>query len=202
LILVARSTDKLELLCKELEQQKFIKNAHKPTFCHLDITELCNLEEGNLKNKILNLTSHSINGKNIDVLVCCAGLSNRGSIDKTHVSIFRQLFEVFYLLKKIFLIFYHNQVNFFGFVYLVKYLLNFIPNDGAIISINSIQGRVALPYRAPYSCSKHASQAFFDSLRGEERPELHILTVNAGYINVRIFCYLIIINPEVFIIIF
>jgi len=46
---------------------------------------------------------------------------------------------------------------------------------------------VALPYRAPYSCSKHASLAFFDSLRGEERPNLHILNVNAGYVNVGFF---------------
>ncbi|KAL7074461.1 hypothetical protein ACQ4LE_006878 [Meloidogyne hapla] len=165
-ILVARSVDKLELLCKELEQQQF-NNLHKPTFYQLDITEFVNLEEEKCKNKILNLLTHSINGKSIDVLICSAGLSNRGSIDKTPTSIFRELMEV----------------NFFGFIYIIKTLLNFIPNDGAIVSINSIQGRVALPYRAPYSCSKHASLAFFDSLRGEERPNLHILTVNAGYIN-------------------
>lgn len=181
LILAARSVDKLESLCKELEQKQQIKKCNKPTFCHLDIAEFVNLEEEVLRNKILNLLS---NEKTIDVLVCCAGLSNRGSIAKTPISIFRQLMEVYFNFLNFNFI---KKINFFGFIYVIKTLLSFISNGGAIISINSVQGRVALPYRAPYSCSKHASLAFFDSLRGEERPDLHILSVNAGYVNVNFF---------------
>ncbi|KAL3072628.1 hypothetical protein niasHS_017602 [Heterodera schachtii] len=166
LILVARSIDRLKALCAELIKwgdENGVENANLPVFRYLDISEL----NGDGMEQIRELCECSIDGKTIDVLVNNAGLSSRGSCDETSMEVYRRLMEV----------------NFFGFVAITKSLLGYIPDDGAILNINSIQGRVALPYRSPYSCSKHAIQAFFDSLRGEERPQLQILTVNAGYIN-------------------
>uniref|UniRef100_A0A915DUQ6 Uncharacterized protein n=1 Tax=Ditylenchus dipsaci TaxID=166011 RepID=A0A915DUQ6_9BILA len=101
------------------------------------------------------------------VLINNAGVSNRGSCQQTSINVQRQVMEV----------------NFFGQAAITKTLLESIPDDGAIVTVNSLQGRVALPYRSAYSASKHAQQAFFDSLRSEERPQLQVLVVNAGYIN-------------------
>uniref|UniRef100_A0A183CDJ5 Tubulin beta chain n=1 Tax=Globodera pallida TaxID=36090 RepID=A0A183CDJ5_GLOPA len=163
LILTARSIDKLKALCGELIQwgeENGIRNVHMPVYRYLDLSEL----NGDGMTQIRELCTFAIDGKTIDVLVNNAGLSSRGSCSETSMTVYRRLMEV----------------NFFGFVAITRALLDCIPDDGAILNINSIQGRVALPYRSPYSSSKHAIQAFFDSLRGEERPQLQILTVNAG----------------------
>ena len=55
-----------------------------------------------------------------------------------------------------------------------------------IINISSLQGCLALPERSAYSASKHALQAFSDSLRAEvrsSRQNLHVMVVNPGYVN-------------------
>nr|CAD2187309.1 unnamed protein product [Meloidogyne enterolobii] len=75
------------------------------------------------------------------------------------------------------------DVNFLGHVAISQRLMDWIPDDGAIVLVSSIVGRVALPYLGAYSASKHAAQGFFDSLRAEDRPQLHILTISVGYVN-------------------
>ena len=61
---------------------------------------------------------------------------------------------------------------------------------GHIVAISSVQGRIAIPDRSSYSASKHAVQAFFDSLRAElstldqasHRP-VDVTVVSPGYIK-------------------
>ncbi|CEF65068.1 Dehydrogenase/reductase SDR family member 7B [Strongyloides ratti] len=118
-------------------------------------------------DSIKDLVKKSITGDKIDVLVNNAGLSNRGSCRDTSLKVQRDVMEI----------------NYFGHVAVTKNLIDFIPDDGAIVVISSLQGRIAIPYRSAYSASKHAIQAFFDSMRGEERPNLQILVVSAGYMN-------------------
>lgn len=156
-ILTARSIDKLKELCDELMAMEGISNPNKPAYKYLDICDTNGFEE------ILAL---SPNGK-IDVLVNNAGLSMRGSCRDTSLKVQRQIMEV----------------NFFGHVAITQAFLDVIPDDGAIIVTSSVQGRIAVPYRSAYSASKHAAQAFFDCLRCEDRPDLQILVVNAGYMN-------------------
>lgn len=56
--------------------------------------------------------------------------------------------------------------------------------DGTIINVSSIQGKIAIPFRASYSASKHALQAFSDSLRAElHQYNINVLTVSPGYIK-------------------
>ncbi|VDN27673.1 unnamed protein product [Cylicostephanus goldi] len=113
------------------------------------------------------LTKLAIDGKTIHVLINNAGLSMRGSIHDTPINIYKQLMDV----------------NFFGHVVVTQKLLDAIPDDGCIIATSSVQGKLPIPYRSAYAASKHAFQAFFDCLRCESRPNLHILTVSAGYMN-------------------
>ena len=54
-----------------------------------------------------------------------------------------------------------------------------------IVNISSLQGCLALPERSAYSASKHALQAFSDSLRAEMRSSGHniqVTVVNPGYV--------------------
>jgi len=141
------------------------QNPHRPVFRYLDLSELNGKDEK--FQQINDLRALSIDGKTIDVLVNNAGVSNRGSCTETSLGVQRQVMEV----------------NFFGHVAVTKTLLDAIPDDGAILTIGSAQSRIAVPYRSAYSASKHAIQAFFDCLRGEERPQLQVLFVNAFYIN-------------------
>merc|ERR1719211_151793 len=55
-----------------------------------------------------------------------------------------------------------------------------------IINVSSLQGCLALPERSAYSASKHALQAFSDSLRAEMRSSsqnVHVMVVNPGYVR-------------------
>jgi len=59
--------------------------------------------------------------------------------------------------------------NYFGPVTLAKGLLPSMISrrTGHILLVNSIQGKLAVPFRTSYAASKHAVQAFFDCLRAE-----------------------------------
>lgn len=59
--------------------------------------------------------------------------------------------------------------------------------SGHIISISSIQGLVALPERSAYSASKHALQAFSDSLRAEvAKHNIDVTIISPGYIKTQL----------------
>jgi len=55
---------------------------------------------------------------------------------------------------------------------------------GLIVNISSLQGRIAIPHRAAYAASKHALQAWSDSLRAELASEgVNVLVVSPGYVK-------------------
>lgn len=56
--------------------------------------------------------------------------------------------------------------------------------SGQIVCVSSIQGKFSLPHRSAYAASKHAVQAFCDSLRAEvAENNIKVLCVSPGYIN-------------------
>lgn len=56
--------------------------------------------------------------------------------------------------------------------------------SGHVVCVGSVQGKFALPHRSSYSASKHAMQAFCDSLRAEmAENNIKVLCVSPGYIN-------------------
>ena len=71
----------------------------------------------------------------------------------------------------------------------VLYLLDILPSmasrrKGHIVNIGSIQGLFAVPNRSGYSASKHALQAFSDSLRAEVADlDLAVTVVSPGYVD-------------------
>ncbi|KAL3877684.1 hypothetical protein ACJMK2_035353 [Sinanodonta woodiana] len=106
----------------------------------------------------------------VDVLVNNAGVSYRGQIEDTLLDVDMKVM----------------LVNYFGHVALTKaFLAHMIGSGGgSIVGISSVQGRVAIPFRSSYAASKHAFQAFFDSLRAEIHDRnVHVCVVSPGYIQ-------------------
>ncbi|KAK2915855.1 hypothetical protein Q8A67_000229 [Cirrhinus molitorella] len=78
------------------------------------------------------------------------------------------------------------DVNYFGPNTLVKGVLPSLISrrTGHILLVNSIQGKLTVPFRATYAASKHAVQAFFDCLRAEvQEYGITVSTVNHTFIK-------------------
>ncbi|XP_058508991.1 dehydrogenase/reductase SDR family member 7C-B isoform X2 [Solea solea] len=76
--------------------------------------------------------------------------------------------------------------NYFGPVTLAKGVLPSMISrrTGHLLLVNSIQGKIAVPFRTTYAASKHAVQAFFDCLRAEvEEYGISISTINHTFIS-------------------
>ncbi|MCY1078290.1 oxidoreductase [Archangium lansingense] len=106
----------------------------------------------------------------IDVLVNNAGVGLHGSIEDTPLDKARHLFEV----------------NLFGLARLVQLVLPSMRTlgSGTIINVSSIGGEIALPLGAWYYASKHALEAFSDSLRQEVgRFGVRVVLIQPGIIK-------------------
>ncbi|XP_075999337.1 dehydrogenase/reductase SDR family member 7C-B [Genypterus blacodes] len=76
--------------------------------------------------------------------------------------------------------------NYFGPVTLAKGVLPSMISrrTGHLLLVNSIQGKLAVPFRTTYAASKHAVQAFFDCLRAEvEEFGISVSTLNHTFIS-------------------
>lgn len=76
--------------------------------------------------------------------------------------------------------------NYFGPVTLAKGVLPSMISrrSGHLLLVNSIQGKIAVPFRTAYAASKHAVQAFFDCLRAEvEEYGISVSTINHTFIS-------------------
>lgn len=105
--------------------------------------------------------------KRLDVLINNAGMSMRGLLIDTDLSVLKRLMDV----------------NFWGGVYCTKFALpHLLAAKGSVIGVSSIAGFKGLPARTGYSSSKFALQGFLESLRNENRDTgLHVLIACPGY---------------------
>ncbi|XP_075686133.1 dehydrogenase/reductase SDR family member 7B isoform X3 [Rhinoderma darwinii] len=166
LVLCGRNEEGLKDLINELCRiQKGSIQLHKP---HMVIFDLSDVEAvTSAAQEILHLV-----GK-VDILINNAGISYRGTILNTKVSVDRMIMDT----------------NYFGPVTLTKALLpSMIKNKrGHIVAISSVQGKISIPFRSAYSASKHATQAFFDCLRAEMvTHEIAVTVISPGYIQTKL----------------
>jgi short-subunit dehydrogenase len=106
----------------------------------------------------------------IDVLVNNAGIGSHGAIEDVSIETGRNLFEV----------------NLFGVARLIQLVLPNLRqhNSGTIINVSSIGGEIALPLGAWYYASKHALEAFSDSLRQEVKQfGINVVLIQPGIIK-------------------
>ncbi|XP_056631601.1 dehydrogenase/reductase SDR family protein 7-like [Diorhabda sublineata] len=161
-VLCARRRQELERVRTDLLHSHSTVPTHPPIIIPLDLSEIDKLEEQ--VKKIVSIT-----GK-IDILINNGGISHRGSVLSTQNDVDMKIM----------------MVNYFGTIALTKAVLPDMMKrkEGHIIFISSIQGLVALPERSAYSASKHALQAFSDSLRAEvASSNISITVVSPGYIK-------------------
>jgi short-subunit dehydrogenase len=108
----------------------------------------------------------------LDGVVHSAGVSMRGAIAETRLEVYRQLMEI----------------NYFSTIMLAKAAMPALrARRGHFAVISSIVGYVSTPQRSGYAASKHAVQAFMDTLRLEEHAHgVHVLTVCPGFVRTNI----------------
>ncbi len=106
----------------------------------------------------------------VDILIHCAGISQRGTALETELKVDRRLMDL----------------NYFGPVALTKLVLPSMVarGDGQIVVLSSLMGKFSLPARGAYSASKHALHGFFDALRAEVAGQgVAVTIVCPGYIR-------------------
>ncbi|XP_014790260.1 dehydrogenase/reductase SDR family protein 7-like [Octopus bimaculoides] len=144
-ILAGRNSEKLEEVKNELVGLKEGCSDYTPAILQIDLSNLASIPK-----KVAEAVSFY---DRVDILINNAGQSYRGQVLETILDVDQRLMTV----------------NYFGHVAITKALLPVMISEGGghIIGISSIQGKIAIPYRTAYAASKHAFQAFFDSLRAE-----------------------------------
>ncbi|CAG2162216.1 unnamed protein product [Oppiella nova] len=165
LILSSRRVDQLEEVKKSLISLPNTSSSDEYFEPKVVALDLCKLDAMD------SYASEALNhyGR-VDVIVNCGGISYRGSVVETSVEVDTKVMVV----------------NYFGQLALIK---AFLPamiqrNSGQIVVISSVQGQLALPFRSAYTASKHALQAFCDSLRAELfATDISVLVVSPGYIK-------------------
>uniref|UniRef100_A0A182NM29 Dehydrogenase/reductase SDR family protein 7-like n=1 Tax=Anopheles dirus TaxID=7168 RepID=A0A182NM29_9DIPT len=164
-VLAARRKDELERVRKDLLEIHTTVPTHPPIILQLDLSDLNSITE-----KVQSVLE--IHGA-IDILVNNGGISVRGDALSTSIDV-----DIRIML-----------VNYFGTVAMTKACLPSMMarKEGRIVCVSSVQGKFAIPHRSSYSASKHALQAFCDSLRAEvAKDNIKVTLISPGYINTAI----------------
>lgn len=162
IVLCARRRAELERVRTDLLRMHPTTPTNLPIVVPLDLSDIDTLEAH--AQKILAITGH------VDILVNNGGISNRGSVLNTKVAVDMHVM----------------MVNYFGTVAITK---AFLPSmisrhSGHIVAVSSVQGQLALPHRSAYGASKHALQAFMDSLRAESSADgIKVTVASPGYVR-------------------
>jgi short-subunit dehydrogenase len=112
-------------------------------------------------------------GYGVDVLLNNGGLSQRGTVAETALSVDRYLMEV----------------NYFAAVALTKAVLPAMQarRAGHIVAVSSVVGFFGTPRRSSYAASKHALHGFCDALRAEVWHDgVRVTVACPGYIRTNI----------------
>ncbi|XP_006824770.1 dehydrogenase/reductase SDR family protein 7-like [Saccoglossus kowalevskii] len=162
LILSSRRSSELERVRNELCALKLDTTTHIPRILPLDLSLVNSLERK--ANEAI-----SFHG-NIDILINNGGIGFRGIAVETSLEVDKKLMDV----------------NYFGAVALTKGVLPAMLTNGSghIVAVSSVQGKMAIPFRTAYTASKHAMQAFFDSLRSELADKnINVSVISPSYIK-------------------
>lgn len=164
LVLCGRDATRLQQVVQELTagSTNTQQQTHAPSTVIFDLADTDTVERA--AEEILRCYGQ------VDILINNAGISYRGNILETHISVQRDVMET----------------NYFGPIALTQALLPYMVRrrSGHIVVISSVQGKIAIPYRSAYAASKHATQAYFDCLRAEmERYGIPVTVISPGYIR-------------------
>ncbi|XP_059139712.1 dehydrogenase/reductase SDR family member 7B-like [Physella acuta] len=161
LILSGRNLEKLTEVKERLIKNKKA-NANTPALVVLDLENFPSIPSK--VDEAVSAFGH------IDILINNAGMSYRGQVIDTKLDVDMKLMAV----------------NFFGHIEITKAVAHQMikQGEGQILTVSSLQGRLAIPHRSAYTASKHAIQAYFDSLRAElSGYNINVCVVSPHYIS-------------------
>ncbi|CAK6970636.1 LOW QUALITY PROTEIN: dehydrogenase/reductase (SDR family) member 7Cb [Scomber scombrus] len=162
LILCGTSWDKLESLYDSLTNDANPRETFAPKLVILDFSDMDSMEE--VVAEVVDCYGC------VDVLICNSSVKMKAPVQSISLELDRNIMDI----------------NYFGPSTLAKGILPTMISRrcGHIILVNSIQGRLAIPFRSSYAASKHAAQAFFECLRAEvQEYGVIVSTVSHTYIN-------------------
>jgi len=161
LILASRNLDNLEIVKRELVDSSE-SPMPEPIVFQLDLEAVKEVECK--AGKILERVGA------VDILINNGGMSIRANTLDTELAVHQRIMNV----------------NYFGTIELSRAIVKkmIVKGSGTLVNVSSLQGRIAIPQRAAYSASKHALQAWSDSLRAELHGSgVSVLVVSPGYVN-------------------
>jgi len=106
----------------------------------------------------------------IDVLINCAGVSQRSTSEETTAEVEREIMEI----------------NYFGTINITKAVLKFMRKrgHGQVVTVSSVSGKIGSPGRTSYCASKHAILGYMDALRAEVKKHgIDIAVIMPGYVQ-------------------
>ncbi|XP_056286314.1 dehydrogenase/reductase (SDR family) member 7Cb [Pseudoliparis swirei] len=162
LILCGSSWDKLESLYNYLTDDADPRETFAPKLVILDFSDMDSMEE--VVAELVECYGC------VDMLICNSSMKLKSPVQSVSLQLDRNVMDI----------------NYFGPCTLAKGVLPTMISrrSGHIVLINSIQGRLAVPFRSSYAASKHAAQAFFDCLRAEvEEYGIVVSTISHTFIN-------------------
>ncbi|CAJ1080488.1 dehydrogenase/reductase (SDR family) member 7Cb [Xyrichtys novacula] len=162
LILCGTSWDKLESLFDSLTSGSDPRETFAPKLVILDFSDMDSVEE--VVSEVVDCYGC------VDVLICNSSVKLKAPVQSVSLEMDRNIMDI----------------NYFGPSSLAKGVLPTMISrrSGQIVLVNSIQGRLAIPFRSSYTASKHAAQAFFDCLRTEvEELGIVVSTISHTFIN-------------------
>uniref|UniRef100_A0A3Q2UM53 Dehydrogenase/reductase (SDR family) member 7Cb n=1 Tax=Fundulus heteroclitus TaxID=8078 RepID=A0A3Q2UM53_FUNHE len=164
LILCGTTWDKLESLYDSLITDSDPKETFAPKLVILDFSDMDSMED--VVAEVMECYGY------VDVLICNSSMKLKAPVQSVSLELDRNIMDI----------------NYFGPSTLAKGVLPAMMSrrSGHVILVNSIQGRLAVPFRSSYAASKHAAQAFFDCLRAEvEEYGIVVSTISHTFINAR-----------------
>lgn len=162
LILCGTGWDKLESLYDSLTTDADPRETFAPKLVILDFSDMDSMEDAIAE--VVECYGC------VDVLICNSSMKLKAPVQSISLEQDRNIMDV----------------NYFGPSTLAKGVLPMMISrrSGHIVLVNSIQGRLAVPFRSSYAASKHAAQAFFDCLRAEvEEYGIIVSTISHTFIN-------------------
>ena len=131
----------------------------------MDISKFAEMED-NVKSAIKAFGS-------VDILINNAGISQRSLIIDTDFEVYKKLMDV----------------NYLGTLALSKAILpEFVKQkSGHFVTVTSLMGKFASPYRSGYCGVKHALHGFFDGLRMEhEKDGIAVTLICPGFVQTNV----------------
>uniref|UniRef100_A0A8C1Q4P8 Dehydrogenase/reductase (SDR family) member 7Cb n=1 Tax=Cyprinus carpio TaxID=7962 RepID=A0A8C1Q4P8_CYPCA len=156
-------------LCHE-QWQDFLLNVHESLKILTFTPKLVLLDFSDMENISEVITEIGECYGCVDVLICNSSMKVKAPVQNLSLEMDKTVMDV----------------NYFGPITLAKGILPSMitRRTGQFVLVNSIQGKLALPFRTCYAASKHAVQAFFDCLRAEvEEYGISVSTISHTFIN-------------------